>query len=190
METFSEKTLLDQARRFDQVALAEVFDRYNNGVYYYALRRLGDPTLADDCAADTFSRFLRVLRDGGGPTDHLKAYLYHTAHNWIIDHYRRVPPMPLDADSDLVQPGGDPLDQAEQNIIRTRVRTALRRLPAEQQQVVTLRFYEGWELEEVAASLKKPIGAVKALQHRAVVALRKILVESSTGLFYENEPTN
>ncbi len=158
-------------------SLAVVYDRYNNGIYYYALRLLGDPSLAEDCAAETFSRFLRALRNGGGPTDNLKAYLYRSAHNWITDHYRRIPPLPLDPDSNLAQPDSDPCEQAEQNIIQGRVRAALRLLTPEQQQVVALRFVEGWELTEIATSLQKPVGAVKALQHRAVAALQKLLLE-------------
>ncbi len=177
MHALSDEALLHLARRFDQAALTEVYDRYNTGIYYYALRLLGDSSLADDCAAETFSRLLRALRDGGGPTDNLKAYLYRSAHNWITDHYRRIPPLPLDPDSDLVQPDSDPCEQAEKSIVQGRVRAALRLLTPEQQQVIALRFVEGWDLDEIAASLKKPVGAVKALQHRAVAALQKMLLE-------------
>jgi DNA-directed RNA polymerase specialized sigma24 family protein len=42
---------------------------------------------------------------------------------------------------------------------------------------VLLRFYEGWETNEIALALDKPPGAIKALQHRAVIALRKMLQE-------------
>lgn len=177
MDALCDEALLRQARCFDQAALAEVYDRYNNGIYYYALRLLGDSSLAEDCAAETFSRLLRALRDGGGPTDNLKAYLYRSAHNWITDHYRRIPPLPLDPDSNLVQPDSDPCEQAEQNIVQGRVRAALHLLTPEQQQVIALRFMDGWDLDEIAASLKKPVGSIKALQHRAVAALQKMLLE-------------
>ena len=177
MHVLSEEALLRLARAFDQTALAEVYDRYNTGIYYYALRLLGDPALAEDCAAETFSRLLRALRDGGGPTDNLKAYLYRSAHNWITDYYRRTPPLPLDPDSNLVQPDSDPCEQAEKSIVQGRVRAAVRLLTPDQQQVVALRFVEGWDLDEIAVCLKKPIGAVKALQHRAIASLQKMLME-------------
>jgi len=177
MHSCPEEELLRLARRWDQAALAELYDRYNQGIYYYSLRLLGDPALAEDCAADTFSRLLRTLRDGGGPTSNMKAYLYRSAHNWIADHYRRTPPLPLDAEVDLVQPESDTAEQAEQNLIQGRIRSALRLLTPDQRQVVVLRFIEGWELAEISVSLKKPLGAVKALQHRAVAALKKMLLE-------------
>jgi RNA polymerase sigma-70 factor (ECF subfamily) len=103
--------------------------------------------------------------------------VYRSAHNWIIDHYRRTPAQPLDAEYRADQPDGDPGEAAEKNILRERVRRALRLLTPEQQQVITLRFIEGWELDEIAATLEKPVGAIKALQHRGVAALRTMLAE-------------
>ncbi len=178
MELCSEEALLRLAQQFDQTALAEIYDCYNQGIYYYALRMLGDPSLAEDCAAETFSRFLRALRGGGGPTDNLKAYLYRSAHNWITDHYRREPVPALELNDEISeQEADDPLDETDLRIKQHRVRTALRLLTPDQRQVILLRFVEGWDLAEVAASLNKPAGAIKALQHRAIAALRKILVE-------------
>jgi RNA polymerase sigma-70 factor (ECF subfamily) len=173
----NERELLDFARRFDQDALAEIYDRFNGPIYYYSLRLLGDAILAEDCAAETFSRFLHALQAGGGPTANIKAYLFRSAHNWIVDHFRRTPPLPLDAQVDLVHPDGDPSEKAGERILQAKVRRALRLLTDEQRQIMALRFIEGWELEEIAACVDKPVGAVKALQHRAVMALRKMLPE-------------
>ena len=178
MESCSEEALLRLAQQFDQTALAEIYDCYNQGIYYYALRMLGDPSLAEDCAAETFSRFLRALRGGGGPTDNLKAYLYRSAHNWITDHYRREPVPALELNDEISeQEADDPLDETDLRIKQHRVRTALRLLTPDQRQVILLQFVEGWDLAEVAASLNKPAGAIKALQHRAIAALRKMLME-------------
>jgi len=177
MHSCPEEELLRLARLLDQAALTELYDRYNDRIYYYSLRLLGDSSLAEDCAADTFSRLLRALRDGGGPVDNLKAYLFRSAHNWIADHYRRTTPLPLEAEIDVLQADSNPAEEAEQNLIQGRVRRALRLLTPDQQQVMALRFIEGWELDEIAECLRKPLGAVKALQHRAVAALRKMLLE-------------
>ncbi len=54
-----------------------------------------------------------------------------------------------------------------------RVRHLLRRLTPGQRQVLVLRYLEGWSHEEIARALRKPVGAVKALQHRGVRALRR-----------------
>jgi RNA polymerase sigma-70 factor (ECF subfamily) len=50
-------------------------------------------------------------------------------------------------------------------------------LTEDQQQVVSLKFLEGWENDEIARALRKPVGAVKSLQHRALAQLQKILLD-------------
>lgn len=158
-------------------ALTDIYDRYNPGLYRYALRLLGDAQLAEDCLSETFSRFLQALRAGQGPETHLQAYLYRVAHNWITDHYRRRPPPPLPLDSDRhVDPAASPEQVVAATLQQERVRAALARLTPEQRQVVMLKYLEGWENDAIAAALGKPVGAVKALQHRAVAALQRLLL--------------
>lgn len=167
--------LLQGARAFDPDCLADLYDRYSPELYVYAWRLLGDAGLAEDCTADTFTRLLSALRSGGGPSDHLRAYLYRTAHNWIIDHYRRVPL----ADLHENLPCGDPPPeaQADLNQRQQHMRAALLSLTAEQRQVILLRYFQGLDPEETAAVVGRPTGAVKSLQHRALAALRRFLLK-------------
>ena len=85
----SEQELLTQAGQFDSRALAEIYDLYSPRLYRYAMRLLGDDCAAEDCVSETFSRFLKALQAGKGPRDYLQAYLFRTAHNLVVDHYRR-----------------------------------------------------------------------------------------------------
>jgi RNA polymerase sigma-70 factor, ECF subfamily len=173
----SEADLLYQAKAFDLQALAAIYDRYSPALYAYALRLLGDESLAEDCVAETFSRFLKTLRAGQGPDHYLQAYLYRVAHNWITDVYRRQPPPPFELDEALcVAEEQQPEAQLQQHMQQAQVRAALRALTPDQRQVVMLRFFEGLSNEAVAYALQKPVSAVKALQHRALAALRKWLV--------------
>ena len=172
-----EARLLARARSFDTESLGIIYDQYSPGIYRYARRLLGNDSLAEDCVGDTFSRFLQALRGGGGPQDHLQAYLYRVAHNWITDLYRRQPPPPLELDENHPADSTGVESQVGQALEQARVRAALVRLTDDQRQVVILRFLEEWDHEEVAQALKKPVGAVKSLQHRALAALRRMLVD-------------
>ena len=172
-----EALLLTRARSFEPEALGVIYDQYSPGIYRYARRLLGNDSLAEDCVGDTFSRFLQALRGGGGPQDHLQAYLYRVAHNWITDLYRRQPPPPLELDENHPASSAGVESQAGQAIEQARMRAALVRLTDEQRQVVTLRFLEGWDPEEIARTVQKPVGAIKSLQHRALAALRRMLVD-------------
>lgn len=163
-------------------ALAQIYDTYSPGLYRYAARLLGDVDVAEDCVAETFSRFLHALHAGRGPESYLQAYLYRIAHNWITDYYRRQPPpsLPLEAGRNL--PGGDdPGYEAFKNLQAQEVRAALQQLTPDQRQVVMLKFLQGWENDQVAAALNKPIGAIKSLQHRALHALRRLLSVPEVG---------
>ncbi|MGB7874728.1 MAG: sigma-70 family RNA polymerase sigma factor [Anaerolineales bacterium] len=170
----AEKELLQAALRLDQKALAQIYDLYSPELYRYAARFLGDPCVAEDCVADTFSRFLKVIRDQRGPKNYLRAYLYRIAHNWVADYYRRAP--------DVVElkdtvPGSEssPEQEAALRIRQAQTRKAILQLTPDQQQVIALKYLQSMTNEEVSLALNRPVGAVKSLQHRALARLEKIL---------------
>jgi len=133
--------LLQQARTFDQEALARIYDLYSDALYAYAYKHVGTAQVAEDLMAETFRRFLTALEHGGGPQDHLRAYLYRITHNLITDLYRREPPPAQELDEDrLVEDSPGPST-------------------------------------EIAQTMGKSLGSVKALQHRGVAALQRILLE-------------
>jgi RNA polymerase sigma-70 factor (ECF subfamily) len=170
-----EQELLTQAGQFDTRALAEIYDLYSPRLYHYAMRLLGDDCAAEDCVSETFSRFLKALQAGKGPRDYLQAYLFRMTHNLVVDHYRRQ--SPTEELTDDLPHAENTEDTAEENLRQSQVRAALHKLTEDQQQVVALKFLEGWENEEIARVLHKPVGAVKSLQHRALAQLQKILLD-------------
>jgi RNA polymerase sigma-70 factor, ECF subfamily len=165
------------AQTYSKQALADMYEEHSPGLFRYAYRLLGDQDVAEECVSETFSRFLYAVRNGGGPSDNARAYLYRTVHNWVMDHYRR---QPLPLLSLYEEQHSSEQDQVSQRVakemLRENVRAALLRLPAEQQQVIQLRFLEDWSHEEVAAQLGKSVEATRALQHRAMEALRRMLL--------------
>jgi RNA polymerase sigma-70 factor, ECF subfamily len=163
---------------FNKQVLAEMYEEHSPGLFRYAYRLLGDQDVAEDCVSETFSRFLHAVRDGGGPSDNARAYLYRTVHNWVIDHYRRQPLPPLSLEEELHSGEQEHVSQqVAKAMLREKVRAALLRLPTEQQQVIQLRFLEDWSHEEVAAQLGKSNEAIRAMQHRAMEALKRMLLE-------------
>lgn len=180
----NERALLEKARDFHLDTLGEIYDCFSPGVFRYAMRLLGDKGLAEECVSETFSRFLQSLKNGGGPDDHLQAYLYRIAHNWITDFYRRQPPPPVELDENFCNEDDNPAQQALEAIEKVRVRHALFLLTEEQRQVVVLKFIEGWSNEAISKSIQKPVTAVKSLQHRALGTLKRLLlpIEETEGL--------
>jgi RNA polymerase sigma-70 factor (ECF subfamily) len=176
MHSYTEHELILGARKMDPTMLGAIYDRYSSGIFCYAMRLLGDEYLAEECISNTFSRFLTALHAGRGPQEHLQAYIYRIAHNWITDYYRRNTPAIVELDEDYPTDAQlHPENAAEVNMQKAQVRLALRSLTPDQRQVIVLKYLEGWQNEEIAAALEKPVGAVKALQHRALETLKRIL---------------
>jgi RNA polymerase sigma-70 factor (ECF subfamily) len=171
-----EASLLRRARAYEPDALAELYDRNAPRMYAYIYRRVSDPALAEELTAELFLRVLRAIRCDQAWSDSFIAWLYRIAHNLVVDHYRRQPPAPcLPLHESLAALEADPATIAEDAVASEHLRAAIGRLTPDQQEVLALRFGEGLTAAETAQILGKSTGAVQALQHRALAALRRIV---------------
>jgi RNA polymerase sigma-70 factor (ECF subfamily) len=169
--------LLKRARAQDKKALVEIYDLFSDELFTYAYKHVGDSQRAEDLVSETFFRFLGALERGGGPREYLRAYLYRITHNLITDLFRRQPPPALELEEDQYaddKPGPTGIVSSREE--EDRVRQALRLLTPEQRQVVVLKYLEGWSSLEISQAAGKSLGAVKALQHRGLAALQRILI--------------
>jgi RNA polymerase sigma-70 factor (ECF subfamily) len=174
--------LLEASRRMDGQALAEVHDRFYPLVRRYIGYRLGDPETVEDLTAETFLQLLDGLQKRGGQIRDLRAYLLGTASHLVNDHlrrrYRRGEQNLTEEHEEII--GDVRLEQdADERSQQQAIRLALRRLTAEQQHVLALRFSQELSLEETARLMGKSVGAVKVLQFRAIASLRRLLDEAS-----------
>ena len=172
--------LLEGAQRWDVDALEEIYDIYAPRIYRYAYRHLGHLNTAQDVTSETFHRLLDALKNGGGPHTNLSAWLYRVAHNVVVDIYRRQPDDPPVSLQDVNLAGSAyPEHRAEHNDRVAWARRALDQLTDLQKQVIVLRYLESLSLKETAQVMNKTVNAVKALQHRAVGHLRRLLEAES-----------
>ncbi len=166
----------------DQVSLTKqdlvnIYEEYSPRLFAYAFRLLGDSQLAEDCVSETFSRFLKIIERGVPPFDNLKAYLYRISHNWIMDYYRKRTPESEQLDVEKMESGAsNPERKLSQKLEQETVREALLNLTEDQRQVIMFRFYEDWSHSETAAALGKSEQATRALQYRALEALKQALI--------------
>ena len=154
---------------------AGLYDQTFNKVYRFAYSLAGDATTAEDIAAEAYLRAWRARasrRADGAPV----AWLLAITHNCAVDLLRsRREQVALDSIADPEDPGRCPeLCEADIDLIRS----AIRRLTPEQQQVIFLRFYEEMPHDVVAARLGRTPNAVRALQFRALSRLKNLLEES------------
>jgi RNA polymerase sigma-70 factor, ECF subfamily len=171
-----DRPLVERARRGDQDAVRALFERYFDRIYNYVYARLGRAEDAEDLAIDTMTRSLTRLdlfQDQGVA---FSSWVYRIAHNATIDHYRRHGKVTLVSLEQATLPqSADPSDLAVERLSNDDLRSAIRDLTEEQQQVLVLRFFQDLTAAQVADIMGKSVGAVQALQHRALASLERAL---------------
>jgi RNA polymerase sigma-70 factor (ECF subfamily) len=165
---------LARLRLLDPSAVTLVHQRYYSEIFRYARYRLNDDAAADDIASEVFLRLLDSIKAGKGPKTTLRGWLMGTTANLVSDYYRKAYAQPLvDLHENLHDSSSSPSDWAEATEQNQLLQAALRQLTADQQHILALRFGSGYSLEEVSAITGKKVNAVKALQFRALVSLKK-----------------
>jgi RNA polymerase sigma-70 factor (ECF subfamily) len=107
------------------------------------------------------------------------SWLFRIAHNHIATHFRRSAQRggpSSELTEDMVDFRDSPASIVEQRITLEEVRRAAELLPEAQREVIALRFAVGLSIAETAKALDKREGNVKALQHKAVAKLQRMLI--------------
>ncbi|MBA4181927.1 MAG: RNA polymerase subunit sigma-24 [Anaerolinea sp.] len=163
----SETALL---KRRDQAAWAAMFEREHPLVFRSVFAQVGDRTTAEDITAQVFLEAIEGIgryRHRGRPiTAWLHSIARHRSTDWFRKKWRET--------GEIVEPVVDGPEQGLEVAL-----AALSMLTSEQREVVHLRFVEDLSIEEVAAITGRSMGAVKAMQHRALARLRTILGEET-----------
>jgi RNA polymerase sigma-70 factor (ECF subfamily) len=173
-----ERSLIDRAQKGDQGALTQIYEENFDRIYRYVVLKIGDRTEAEDITQQVFVNCVKSISHYKYGDTPFKAWLYRIAHNQIVDHLRRRSKRPTaELDESLVDHSreGDPEALAELSVQMETVVKATKNLTKAQQEVISLRFTSDLSVAEVAKIMNKSEGAIKALQHSAVAALRKEL---------------
>lgn len=171
-----EDRLIQRAKTGDPTAFAELYDRYQPAIYRYIFYRVGDIATAEDLTGEVFVRLVEKIHRFTYRGRPLLAWLYTIARNLVTDYHRHARrSLPLTLDDRLVGDVIDPEQTIEDRLTQHSLAVAVARLTEDQRQVILMKFVEGLDNEAVARTLSKSVGAVKALQHRALAALRCIL---------------
>ena len=168
---------LDRARRQDRHAFAQLYDATYRRVFGYVLARVGEQAAAEDLLQDVYLAALEAIRRFRGRTEgEFIGWLLKIAHAKVMDRFRTQYRHPERQTSDVPSAGvADPLDAIDQRIRLDEISDALSQLTEDQRNVVLNRLVLGLDLEETSKVMGKNVGSIKALQHRALAHLAKIL---------------
>ena len=174
--------LLQAARAGDSVAYDRIYNLYADRVFRYLYARIGQREVAEDLTADVFVRLLKNLPrfkvNVSRPVASFSAFVYRVAGNLLTDQYRKQKHrdhQDIDDQPFLADRRPEPFAHTAASENSRELMSAMRKLGAEQQAVLLYRFGEEFSVLEVAEIMGKTTGAIKALQHRAIANLRRIL---------------
>jgi len=171
-----EAVLVQRAQRNDHDAFAQLYEAYFDKIYRYIVLKISNETEAEDMTQQVFLKALRSLSSFKWKGTPFSSWLYRIAHNQVIDHYRKKSKritVPIDEVPIIADTENDPEEMAEHKLNMERVLIAAKELTEAQREVIALRFTSELSIAEVAKIMGKSQGAIKALQHSAVAALRR-----------------
>lgn len=156
-------------------AFKALYERHFDAVYAYLLTVLRDRHEAEDSAQEAFTKVLRALPRFEFQRGRFEAWLFRIVRNHALNVKRRTGPV-------------SPADPARIDLWRERhdsvlaphgpdhdLRGLINRLPTAQRQVIVLRYMAELEWDEIAGLLDRSSAAVRQLEQRALVHLRRWL---------------
>lgn len=172
-----EESLVRRAQQHDQAALTQIYEENFDRIYRYIVLKIGERTEAEDMTQQVFLSAFKSISSYKWKGVPFSAWLFRIAHNRIVDFLRKKSKrVTVPLDESLASGSSNPGLEAERNLEIADLVSAARRLTDAQQEVISLRFAGGLPIAEVARIMEKSQGAIKALQHSAVAALRRVMV--------------
>jgi RNA polymerase sigma-70 factor, ECF subfamily len=187
VELKQEQQLIHAAQCGDEQALGQLYDTYVDRIYRYIFYRVSNTEIAEDLTSEVFLRVVEGLPGYQAREVSFLAWLYRIAHARLVDYYRQSSRRGQHQDIESANLHME--DDLDEGLVAAYnqevVQEAMRLLTIEQQQVVHMRFIEGYNLQQAADALGKTVGAVKVMQHRALEALSRTF--SKQGIVYEQQ---
>ena len=171
-----EEQVAKRLKKRDPEAWALVYEEYFPKIYRFIVVRISNRTEAEDLTEQVFLKALEAsssFRWRGAP---ISSWLFRIARNQVIDYIRSCKSkrnLPLN--EYMVGDYVDPEEVAERSSNVRQLIKAVGQLTEAQRDVIELRFAGGLSTAETAKVLGKSQGAVKVMQHSALVSLRKKL---------------
>jgi RNA polymerase sigma factor (sigma-70 family) len=172
----SDEALVALAGRRDDLALAELYDRFGHAAYGLALRIVRDPALAEDAVQEAFLTLWRSASRFVPERAKASTWILTLVHRRAVDIVRREQPRrtePIEA-----APQTSPNlteDEAWLRLQRARVQDALRRLPDQQREALELAYFGGFTQSQLAERLGEPLGTIKSRMFTGLARLRELL---------------
>lgn len=182
-DPYSEEGIIERCRKGDAEAFGRFVDLYQNRVFGFVRRMVGDADTAADVCQDTFVRAFQNFHRFDGRCS-ARTWLFRIAHNLCIDRSRRKSRQPIEAPLGYEDEGGyedreveDARWQPEELLMNREfvdaVEASIARMSEKLRSVFLLADREEMPYDEISALLSIPVGTVKSRLFLARAHLQK-----------------
>ena len=160
-------------------AFGVLYDRYVDAVYRYVYYRVRNEAEAEDVTSEVFMRALRAIPKYE-PRQAFLAWLYRIARNAVIDRSRRrAARQQVSFEDALAHPNADQVVNPDEGLLAgsdaSVVRRAMQQLTPLQQEILVLRYVEGYDTKTISKLVGKRDGTIRGIEFRALSALRGLI---------------
>jgi len=178
-EREEDAALARRAAAGDAEAFGVLYDRYMDAVYRYVFYRVRNEAEAEDVTSDVFMRALRAIPKYE-PRQAFLAWLYRIARNAVIDRSRRrAARQQVTFEDALAHPNADQVINPDEGLLAgsdaSVVRRAMQQLTPLQQEILVLRYVEGYDTKTISKLVGKRDGTIRGIEFRALSALRGLI---------------
>ena len=187
-QVLSDQNLLNQYLSGDKSAISSLIERHSRRVRDYIHMMVKDRDVADDIFQETFIKAVRVI-DEGRYTDNGKflSWILRIAHNQVIDYFRAQRQDRSVSETDAGYDVLGTLRLSERTVedsmvseqIERDVRALVELLPAEQREVVMMRYFAGLSFKDIAEQTDVSINTALGRMRYALINLRKMIKENN-----------
>lgn len=159
-----------------------LLERHKDRIFNYIFNMIKDEDLANDIFQETFVKAITTIKQGRYNADgKFASWISRIAHNSVIDHFRQEKSQGTistdESEFDILN-RRDLADETIEDIIidrsiRDDIRTLIQSLPAEQRQVLIMRYYKNLSFKEIAEKTGVSINTALGRMRYAILNLRR-----------------
>jgi len=176
------RTLVRRAKNRDQEAFGALYDEYVDPIFRYVYYKVGNFAESQDLTGQTFLKAFENIDSYEMRDVAFSSWLYRIAHNLVVDYFRRESKresVPIEEHPMVLATEGNPVETVLADMDSDRLYRAMQKLTHDQREIVVLKFIDNLSNAQVAEIMGISVGAVKSAQKRGLLALNRILSDSS-----------
>jgi RNA polymerase sigma-70 factor (ECF subfamily) len=173
--------LVKKVQGGDEVAFSSLYDEFADRIYKFVRLKVSDAEQAEDLLQEIFVKAWQGCKKLDLNDLNFSAWLYRVASNTVNDHYRKVyrRPQTVELDPAYNLAGTDDTEKLTEDSFESEaMRKVVGDLPDNYKQIIELRYFQDFTVEETAQVLDKSSVTVRVLQHRAIKKLKQLFKEN------------